>query len=149
VLRHSRRGLLLAAVLVLAACGQSRGAAPNVTRVDVVGTEMRFAPAVITTKIGQPVTVAFKNEGAVEHDWAVLQMPVKNVHADVDDDGTHGHHAADGSDPTVHVAAMPGNVTEVTFVPEREGRYTIVCTVPGHKDAGMMGMLTVTGYDGV
>ena len=143
--RYSKLVLLLVAVLLLAACGQNSDAATAVMRVEVIGKELSFTPAQVTGKVGQPLTVAFKNEGAVEHDWAVLEIPVQDMHAEEEEGGgTHGHEAADGSGPTVHVASMPGNVTEVTFTPEHEGRYTIVCTVPGHKDAGMMGMLTVT-----
>lgn len=145
IVRFRTLAAIVVVMLLLAACGQNSGAATTVTRVEVTGTELSFTPAQVSARVGQPLTVAFKNTGAVEHDWAVLEMPVQDMHADAEEGGgTHGHEAADGSAPTVHVAAMPGNVTEVTFTPEQAGRYTVVCTVPGHKDAGMMGMLTVT-----
>ena len=144
--RYSKVVYLLVAVLLLAACGQSSGAVTDMTRVDVTGKELSFTPAQVTASVGQRLTIAFKNEGAVEHDWAVLEMPVQDVHAEAEAfGGAHSHEAVDGAMPTVHVASMPGNVTEVTFTPARAGRYTIVCTVPGHKEAGMMGLLAVTG----
>lgn len=86
----------------------------------------------------------FSNAGAVEHDWSVLNMPAHDVHETAEGaGGTHARHSADGSAPSVHVAAMPRQQGEVTFTPDKAGRYTVVCTVPGHKEAGMMGMLSV------
>lgn len=105
---------------------------------------MSFAPTQVTATVAQPITVVFVNEGAVEHDWVVMNVPVRDVQATVEGTGgTHQTRTGDGSTPSIHVAAMPGERGEVRFTAERAGRYTVVCTVPGHKEAGMMGMLTV------
>lgn len=37
-----------------------------------------------------------------------------------------------------------GNTTTISFTPEEPGTYDIVCTVPGHSQAGMTGDLVVT-----
>ena len=135
IMRQSRTWLLLAAVLFLAACGSA--AAPTL-RTEISATELSFTPTQVTAKVGQPITVSFANVGAVEHDWAVMNLPAREVHASGE---AHSDH--DDAAPEVHVAAKPGRRAQLTFTPDEAGRYTIVCTVPGHADAGMMGMLTV------
>ena len=143
--RRSIRMTMLLAVILLAVTGCGRApATDNVSGPSVIGREMSFAPTLVQARVGQPITVAFFNAGAVEHDWAVLNLPARDVQATAEGPGgTHQTGTGDGSDPSVHVAAMPGQHGAVTFTPEQIGRYTIVCTVPGHKEAGMMGMLTV------
>jgi uncharacterized cupredoxin-like copper-binding protein len=144
--RICRRGVLLAAgLLALAGCAGGRTpATENPSGPAVTAREMSFTPSQVQAKVGQPVIVAFVNAGVVEHDWAILNLPARDVQATaVGPGGTHTNGAGDGSNPTVHVAAMPGQHGAVTFTPDQTGRYTIVCTVPGHKEAGMMGMLTV------
>jgi uncharacterized cupredoxin-like copper-binding protein len=46
-------------------------------------------------------------------------------------------------DPVLHVAAEPGATGHMTFTPTKSGTYEFYCTVPGHKDAGMVGTMTV------
>lgn len=141
--RYFRRGAALAALLLLAACG---GAAPSTTQtntpIEVTAKDLTFTPPMVTAKVGQPVTVRFDNQGALEHDWSVLNIDAAEVH--VADEGASAAHDHPAGTSEVHVAAMPGEHGEITFTPEQPGRYTIVCTVTGHKEAGMMGMLTVT-----
>ena len=124
IMRQPRTWLLLAAVLFLAACGSA--AAPTL-RTEVSATELSFTPTQVTAKVGQPITVSFANVGAVEHDWAVMNLPAREVHASGE---AHSDH--DEAAPEIHVAAKPGGRAELTFTPDKAGRYTIVCTVPGH-----------------
>ncbi|HEX6287669.1 MAG TPA: plastocyanin/azurin family copper-binding protein [Herpetosiphonaceae bacterium] len=136
--------LLLAITALLTACGQSATAEKPGVSTAVVGREMSFTPALVTATVGKPITIAFTNEGVIEHDWAVLNLPAHDVRATEAEDGhSHAAQPVSNASPTVHVAALPGKQSDVTFTPERPGRYTIVCTVPGHKEAGMMGILTV------
>lgn len=37
-----------------------------------------------------------------------------------------------------------GTAADWVFVPVRSGRYRLVCTVPGHTEAGMVGTLTIS-----
>jgi len=46
--------------------------------------------------------------------------------------------------PNAHVTALPGQRNVATFyAPEQPGTYEVVCTVPGHKDLGMVATLVV------
>ncbi len=38
----------------------------------------------------------------------------------------------------------PGATAEWVFIPQKPGRYTLRCTIPGHTEAGMTGTITVT-----
>jgi uncharacterized cupredoxin-like copper-binding protein len=38
---------------------------------------------------------------------------------------------------------MPGEAGHIEFIPEGTGTFEIVCTIPGHADAGMVGTLIV------
>ena len=40
--------------------------------------------------------------------------------------------------------ALPGGTAELTFRTGQTGTFDFYCTIPGHKQAGMMGTLTVT-----
>jgi plastocyanin len=73
-----------------------------------------------TAKAGK-VTVEFKNPQALTHDVAIEDSSGKEVGAT--------ELVADGSDTTT--------------VDLKPGTYTYFCTVPGHREAGMEGTLTV------
>lgn len=54
-------------------------------------------------------------------------------------DENHTHHEA-----VLHVHTGSGEQASVTFTPTEPGTYEFYCTVPGHREAGMIGQLTVT-----
>lgn len=123
--------LFLAAVLVLAACGGGEDAgdggdggdgAPAASQVAVTGTNsLAFEPSELTTSAGE-ITVALTAEDGVNHTFVV-----EDANGDV----------------TV-VEAAPGETASGTIT-LAAGTYTFYCDVPGHRDAGMEGTLTVTG----
>ena len=54
------------------------------------------------------------------------------------DDGHHG-------EGVVAAHAMPGMSASVMFTPTQIGEYEFYCTIPGHREAGMVGRLIVRG----
>ena len=154
---------LVGGLTLLVACGsvQPQSATlPQPLVVEVVGNEWSFTPGDVAAQVGQPVVITFKNEGQLDHDWAITTIAVKDdhaadggvAHADGSADAhgsdqqhgsadTHGHA---GDMPALHVAARSGTTGEVHFTPTAAGDYEIVCTIPGHTEAGMHGRLTVT-----
>jgi uncharacterized cupredoxin-like copper-binding protein len=57
---------------------------------------------------------------------------------------TGGGHMSDMHDaPKLHVAAGPAGQGKLTFTPSKAGTYEFYCTVAEHKEAGMVGTLTV------
>src|SRR4029079_14867024 len=88
-----------------------------------VSGERRFPPADIRIDAGQTVVLSFTNQDAVFHDWKVQGL------ANVD------------------AGARPGQTQKIRFRIDEPGSYQIVCTVPGHAEAGMAGTLIVDPAD--
>jgi plastocyanin len=82
--------------------------------------ELAYTSDSETAKAGK-VTVEFKNPQALSHDVAIENSAGEEVGAT--------EVIADGSDTTT--------------VDLKPGTYTYFCTVPGHREAGMEGTLTV------
>jgi P-type Cu+ transporter len=91
--------------------------------VTVVAREARFQPADVTIPAGRTVVLTFRNEDPVFHDWEVEGL------ANVD------------------AGARPGQTQRLRFRIDEPGSYRIVCTVPGHAEAGMAGTLRVDPAD--
>lgn len=126
----------------IAGCAPSstaRDAKPAPLQVTVRGTEMQFVPAEVRASVGQRVVVVFENRGTTEHDLNFVGVPASGVKAPKS--AAHGTTGHSGSD--VHVAVKAGGNATLEFVPQKKGTYEFVCTVPGHKDAGMKGTLRV------
>ena len=85
----------------------------------LTATDYAFAPETITAKLGEPVTIALKNEGVIVHDVEVAAF------------GLHLHTAA-------------GAVKKGSFVPDKAGTFEFACEIPGHREIGMVGVLVVT-----
>jgi len=108
------------ALMALSACGTGGGGGPAPLAVTITAKDISYDTTAITAKVGQAVTVTLNNTGALDHSFVIDELGVKleNVKA-----GTTG---------------------TVTFTPQTAGTYTFYCSVPGHKQAGMVGTLTVT-----
>lgn len=118
--------LLLGTALLVAACGgggggPQGGATPppaGASTVNVTETEFKFDPKAMTAKAGQ-VTFQVKNAGSVEHNFIVEGTSIK----------------LEGIQPG---QTKPASTTLAA------GTYKVLCTIPGHQEAGMTGTLTVT-----
>lgn len=107
-------------MLVLAACGP--GGSPGGgtgTSITLTGTEFQWQPNTIQAQAGQKVTVVVKNAGTVAHDFAIPSLQVKMG------------------------LVQPGQTGTVTFTAPPAGAVEFICSVPGHKEAGMVGTLVV------
>jgi len=82
---------------------------------------MKFDPATLTARAGQPIQVTLKNSGQLPHDFDIT----------------------DGVAPPVKITAQPGQTAIATFSIDKPGTYTYFCSQPGHQEAGMKGTLTV------
>jgi Cu+-exporting ATPase len=107
---------LLVAGSVMAA---DRAIDANATQLAVTARDVRFEPAEVHTTAGRFAVLTFTNADPVFHDWEVEGL------ANVD------------------VPARPGQTAELRFLVSQPGTYEIVCTVPGHAEAGMTGTLVV------
>jgi uncharacterized cupredoxin-like copper-binding protein len=109
----------LAALVAVAWLGQvGWAAAPAVT---FRATEFLYKPGEGTAHAGEVLFVV-RNEGAIEHNFVIQSAAKKNV---------------------AEIAIIePGTTTEVRAA-VAPGTYTIFCTLPGHREAGMVATLVV------
>ncbi len=133
---------LAVGAVLLAGCGDDTATAT--TELAITGTDaMEFEPDTFTVPAGDEVTVEFTAEGSVDHDLviegvAAIGMVGEEGHGDHADED----HAMEGDD--LHVAhADPGETVTATFMIEEAGTYEVYCSVPGHREAGMVATLTV------
>ncbi|MCK6582387.1 MAG: cupredoxin domain-containing protein [Anaerolineales bacterium] len=127
--------VFLAVLLSACAGGQS------VSKVTVTMSEFAFEPASITVTAGQPVEITLANDGAIEHDFAIEVIPAKDVSTE---GSMSGHDSSDQhAEFDLHTATGSGETSVLRFTPTQPGTYKIICSVPGHLDAGMTGELIV------
>lgn len=144
--------LFVLAVAVLAACGSTTATPTEATslppvEISVTGTDIAYDTNQIEVTAGQPVRLTFHNEGVLEHDWSIIEIPHTGAVAEGHVAGMMGHDmnmSQTAVDPEVHVAAPAGGTNTVEFTPSEPGEYEFFCTVSGHKEAGMLGKLVVT-----
>jgi plastocyanin len=110
---------------VAPAPAQVASAAKTALDAKIVATDLKFTPPTIQAKVGQPVRITFENKGVIEHD---LSFPTIK---------------ADKPATALKVVAKPGQTVTLEFTPTAKGSYEYVCTIPGHKEAGMKGTINV------
>jgi len=117
---HARLKTIIACLLafVLAGCvSRQTGTVPRAESavVGVVMREFEFEPRPLVAKAGR-VRFQLMNRGSVEHDFMITELMMDMEH---DRDLVQP-----GQSKTIEVDLKPGV-------------YEVVCTVPGHKEAGM------------
>ncbi|MEA2548155.1 MAG: hypothetical protein QOE42_753, partial [Chloroflexota bacterium] len=121
-----RRGWYLVAVALASfalaggVMAADRAIEAGAVQLEIHASALHFNPADLTVPAGRFVVVRFTNDDPVFHDWMV--------------DGL----------ANVDAAARPGQTQRVRFRIDRPGTYPIVCSVAGHSEAGMVGVLIVT-----
>jgi uncharacterized cupredoxin-like copper-binding protein len=103
--------LKLVAILTIAAFALSTSVAIAVASIGVTGKEFKFALTTKTAKHGK-VTFRFTNKGKLKHDFKIAGKKTALL--------------------------APGKSASLT-VTLKAGKYTYICTVPGHAAAGMKG----------
>jgi len=120
----SRPVLVLVLSLAIAGSGGTLPLATAASKPQVIEISLKefdILPREVLAKPGA-VTFVVKNVGAIEHDFVVEDANGKAV---------------------ARIAVIsPGKQEDVQAV-LRPGLYTTLCSLPGHKDAGMKGLLKV------
>jgi len=149
--------ILLTGLPILAACsaGGATGNAPPPQAITLVATDIAYDAERIEVGAGQTIRLTLDNQGVLEHDFNIIEIPLSGEatvteaagkmagHDMGHDDMGHDDmgHAVD--EPAVHVAAPGGDEAGVEFTPTAPGEYEFYCTVSGHREAGMHGILVV------
>ena len=116
-------------VWLLAACGGSDGGCANAgsppadpdhtIKMTMLDT-MKFVPDSFTVKAGQTVCVDLTNMGVLIHDFVIRE----------------------GGETRVELSGGKQGLVVFT-APPVHGEYEFACIVPGHKEAGMKGVMRV------
>jgi uncharacterized cupredoxin-like copper-binding protein len=123
--RLRRAAVALAAAVVVAvpaACGDDGDEAlpsvdgPTSPRLEVSATEMAFTPDAVAVAAGD-VEVVLHNDGTILHDLRIDEQPLL-------------------------LEAVAGE-TDTGGISLEAGSYAFFCSLPGHREAGMEGVLEV------
>ena len=135
--------LVVLILLTLAACGSAEPTSPPTLSLSLLATDIAYDQDRLEVMAGQPVTIMLNNEGVLEHDFSIMEIPhMGEVMEEMEEEMGHDMSAM-AMDPEVHVAAPIGGRSSVEFTPSTPGEYEFFCTVAGHKEAGMKGTLVV------
>jgi uncharacterized cupredoxin-like copper-binding protein len=134
MLRRLGLGVVVLATVAAVACGGRSGAAASKTTtgggaaastqdVTVKGTDqLRFQPATLTAKANTPIRLTLDDTGdALIHDFVIDNAGGKQV----------------------KIEAQPNSKATSEFTLPA-GTYQFYCSQPGHREAGMVGTLTVS-----
>jgi len=110
--------LALTVVALIAGCGPSATPKPAAVQKTLETTEFAFAPAELEVAAGSALEVTLDNKGTLEHDFTIDSIGFK-------------------------VEVKIGKTATGTTGVLAAGTYDFYCSVPGHKEAGMVGTLTV------
>jgi nitrite reductase (NO-forming) len=119
--------ILLAAAFLIISPGQNNRADTSIepvvaanlpTDVTLTASEFKFSPTRLQLPSGKKVSITLQNTGTVEHDLTVDALGVK-------------------------LFAPAGKSATGEFTLDKPGTYDFYCSIPGHKDAGMHGTLSV------
>ena len=95
--------------------GERPGIRPPVIKLEAV--DIAFKPTELTIKANTPTTIEITNTGAAEHDFSIDELGI--------------------------AVNLPPGATETVEINAPAGTYQYYCNIPGHKEAGMVGTLTV------
>lgn len=84
----------------------------------VYGEDIKFDPKEFTIAANTDVKVTFTNKGVLQHNFSM-------------------------DNPKVATKTINGGESDTVTINAKPGTYQYYCSVPGHKEAGMVGTLTV------
>src|SRR5919199_299534 len=88
------------------------------TSVAITTSEFKFSPTSIQVPVGQKISFTLDNKGVVEHDVTIQAAGFT-------------------------LLAKAGQTATGEFMFDKPGVFDFICSIPGHKEAGMKGTLTV------
>jgi uncharacterized cupredoxin-like copper-binding protein len=123
---------IIAISILLTSCG---GTSAPTTEIDVTLTDFQFSPSSFTVPAGKEITLNSRNSGGAIHNFMIMNLGQ-----------TVGPQFGDEDLPNVYwkLEIPPGGDSSTTFTaPVEPGAYEVLCSIPGHMQAGMIGKLTV------
>lgn len=133
---------LLMLVFVMVACGGDETVEEQAITINAADIEYDTERIEVTA--GIPVILTLQNEGALDHDFSIVDIPLSGEVSSMEEEEMDDHEMTmDEEELDVHVSAHAGESATITFTPSEPGEYPYFCTVPGHEESGMAGVLVV------
>jgi uncharacterized cupredoxin-like copper-binding protein len=104
--------------------------------IDVNPSSFSYDPKKIILEKGKEVRLTLMNHDSIEHDIEIKNFPVS-----IENEEHHVGHT--NNDADFHLHASPNKQSEMIFTPLKNGTFEFYCTIPGHKDSGMAGIINV------
>lgn len=109
-----------------------------------VGESMYFKPNHLELETGKAYKLVLKNVDDVEHEFEAQEFVEKVFTRKVEVKGPNGKMLAEIKGSIREVEIGPGGEVEWYIVPVQTGKnLELVCAIPGHKEAGMHGTITI------
>lgn len=127
--------LLLVVVLALGTSAVL-GACSSGPSINVTITDYAYTPNTFTVPAGATVKLTARNNGSVEHEFAIMKKGTSVTPPFGDKDEGNIFWELD--------EIQPGTTKTATFTaPAESGQYEVICGLAGHIEKGMVGSLTV------
>jgi len=107
----------------------------DIKKIVIEMSDMKYLPKEVVVEKNIPVTIELKNTDLVEHDLEIRELSFKKI-----GESMHQH---GGGENVLHLHADPQKASEMTLSINEGGTYEFYCTIPGHKENGMIGQLVV------
>jgi len=127
---------ILLCSLLLASCGGSGSAT---TTLNMTLTDFMFTPNEFTVPAGQEITLNVNNSGAVVHNFVIMNLGQTAGSEYTNDDSDNVYWKID--------LAAGGSTTATFTAPSEPGEYEVVCSTPGHLQAGMIAKMIVVAAE--
>jgi uncharacterized cupredoxin-like copper-binding protein len=104
--------------------------------INIETSDMTYFPSSLDVEKGKPVTLVFSNKDQINHDIEINSKSFEIINKTT-------NHQHDNSTSSLHLHAKPNSNETLTLIPMKEGTYEFYCTIPGHKESGMVGKMNV------
>jgi uncharacterized cupredoxin-like copper-binding protein len=99
---------------------------------------MIYIPDHIDVRKGEQIRFIIRNNGALKHEFTLASVEDNNKHAELMKKYPDMEH----DDPNAK-SVDPGKNAEILWRFSKTGTFEFACLIPGHREAGMHGTVTV------
>jgi uncharacterized cupredoxin-like copper-binding protein len=101
---------------------------------------MRFTPSSLSVGLGDTLRLHIVNTGKLPHEFVLGTKAEIDEHAQMMRQMPEMVHSDPGS-----ARVAPGKSVDLVWQFSKRGQFFYACLVPGHREAGMLGQLSVSG----
>ena len=107
--------LIIVMGLVLIACSTT----PPTKNVTLIAEDIVWSTTLIEAQVGQEIQLTIRNDGVLDHNFEVVEL-------------------------AINVLLTPGESQTFSFVISEAGSIDFICSIPGHEEAGMAGIIRIS-----